>query len=262
MPSLDDITLHGEPDYPDRPPKTQDGFRTEFPAEGQKFKMSHLQGSPGLRRLVLWRHGQTDWNIQNRAQGHADTGLNEVGRLQAREAAPLLAGCAPSFVWSSDLARARHTALELVALTGNPLVLDRRLREYDVGIRQGKTLEEFRSEHPDLHLRFFAGDDFRMPGAELPSEVSARMASVMRDAVDALGEGETAVLVGHGASLASGLLAFFDAPAHMREMFAGMANCAWTVLEENPERGWQIVYFNAQTLTHSSLALSADRPSG
>jgi probable phosphoglycerate mutase len=224
--------------------------------------MSHVQSSPGLRRLVLWRHGQTDWNIQDRAQGHADITLNDTGRLQAREAAPLLAGYAPAFVWSSDLERARHTAMELVALTGNSLVLDRRLREYDVGIRQGKTLEEFRGSHPDLHQRFFTGDDFRMPGAELPSEVSARMASVMRDAVTALGEGETAVLVGHGASLASGLLAFFDAPAHMREMFAGMANCAWTVLEENPERGWQIIHFNTHTLTNSSAALSADRPIG
>ncbi|WAH97713.1 histidine phosphatase family protein [Arthrobacter sp. MMS18-M83] len=223
--------------------------------------MSHMQGSPSLRRLVLWRHGQTDWNAQDRAQGHADITLNETGRQQAREAAPLLASYAPAFVWSSDLARACHTAMELVALTGSPLVLDRRLREYNVGIRQGKTLEEFRNEHPDLHQLFFAGDDFRMPGAELPSEVSARMGSVMRDAVDALGEGETGVLVGHGASLASGLLAFFDAPAHMREMFAGMANCAWTVLAESPERGWQIVDFNAQTLTNFS-ALSADRPSG
>jgi probable phosphoglycerate mutase len=221
-----------------------------------------MQSSPSLRRLVLWRHGQTDWNIQDRAQGHADITLNETGRLQARKAAPLLAGYAPAFVWSSDLARARHTALELVALTGNPLVVDRRLREYDVGIRQGTTLEEFRGSHPDLHQRFFAGEDFRMPGAELPSEVSARMASVMRDAVGALGGGETAVLVGHGASLASGLLAFFDAPYSLREMFAGMANCAWTVLEENPERGWQIVHFNTQTRANSSTAPSADRPIG
>jgi len=60
-----------------------------------------------------------------------------------------------------------------------------------------------------------------------------------------LAEGETGVLVGHGASLRTGVLAFFGAQG---EMLAGMANCAWTVLEERAGRGWQIVDYNAQTL--------------
>ena len=55
-------------------------------------------------------------------------------------------------------------------------------------------------------------------------------------------------IVGHGASLRNGVLAFFDAPRRMHEMLAGMSNCAWTVLEQHRDRGWQIIDYNATTL--------------
>lgn len=215
---------------------------------------------PDRRRLVLWRHGRTSWNVQDRAQGQADIPLDPVGRRQARRAAPALASFEPAFVWSSDLDRARSTARELAVLTGLEVRLDARLREYDVGIRQGTTFAEFRRSHPEVYERFFAEENYRVPGAELPSEVDERMTAVLGDAAAALGEGRTGVLVGHGAALRSGLLAFFDAPPRMREMFAGMANCAWTVLEEHPQRGWQIVDYNARTLPGASSALADEMP--
>lgn len=212
------------------------------------------------RRLVLWRHGRTEWNVQERAQGQADIPLDSVGRRQARRAAPALATFEPAFIWSSDLQRARHTARELAVLTGLEPRLDVRLREYDVGIRQGTTFAQFRESHPDVYEKFLTEDDYRVPGAELPSEVDARMRSVLQDAADALGPDDTGVLVGHGAAMRSGVLAFFDAPPRMRDMFAGMANCAWTVLQENPRRGWQIADYNARTLPGPSSALADDMP--
>lgn len=212
------------------------------------------------RRLVLWRHGRTAWNVQDRAQGQADIPLDAVGRRQARRAAPALASFDPVFIWSSDLERARHTAQELAALTGLEPVLDERLREYDVGIRQGTTFAEFRESHPEVYEKFLTENDYRVPGAELPSEVDERMAAVLRDAAAALEPGGTGVLVGHGAAMRSGVLAFFDAPPRMRDMFSGMANCAWTVLEEHPQRGWQIVEYNASTLPHASSSLADEMP--
>ena len=212
------------------------------------------------RRLVLWRHGRTAWNVQDRAQGQADIPLDHVGRRQARRAAPALASFDPAFIWSSDLERARHTARELAALTHLDVVLDPRLREYHVGIRQGTTFAEFRRSHPDVYERFLTEENYRVPGAELPSEVDERMAAVLRDAADSLEEGRTGVLVGHGAAMRSGVLAFFDAPPRMRDMFAGMANCAWTVLEEHPQRGWQIADYNAKTLPDASSALADEMP--
>ncbi len=209
-------------------------------------------GDAGLfetrRRLVLWRHGRTEWNRLGRAQGHANISLDEVGVAQARRAAQFLASYEPNFVWSSDLARARETAVELVALTGQEIVLDKRLREVDVGRREGLTFEDFREAMPRLFDRFMAGEPEAVPGAESKAQVAERMLRVMHDAVAALGDGETGILVGHGAALRMGTLAFFDLPASHSELLAGMSNCAWAVLDDRAGRGWQIVDYNAQTL--------------
>jgi glucosyl-3-phosphoglycerate phosphatase len=200
------------------------------------------------RRLVLLRHGRTDWNRIGRAQGHADVSLDALGRVQAENAASHLASYEPTFLWSSDLARARETAEPIAAATGLDAVLDRRLREYDVGVRQGMTFREFEEAYPDIVARFRAGEPASVPGAETNEQVVERMRAVMHDAVETVSHGGTGILVGHGASLRTGLLAFFDAPAHLREMLAGMSNCAWTVLEHHHDRGWQIIDYNATTL--------------
>lgn len=200
------------------------------------------------KRLVLLRHGRTAWNATGRAQGHTDISLDDVGRAQAANAAMHLAAFEPAFVWSSDLARARETAAEIVALTGGELVLDSRLREIDVGVRQGLTFDEFSAAHPDIVARFRAGERVVVPGAEPVEEIAERMLAVIGAAAELVQPGETGILVGHGASLKIGLLAFLGAPDDLSEMLAGMANCAWAVLELHRLRGWQIVDYNAQTL--------------
>lgn len=201
------------------------------------------------RRLVLWRHGRTQWNAVGRAQGHANVSLDAVGRAQAERTAPLLASYQPTFVWSSDLARARETADALMALLpSHELVVDARLREYDVGIREGLTFPELAVQHPHLYARFMSGSETVVPGAETTEQVSKRMVEALSDAAEAVDGGETGVLVGHGASLRVGLLAFLGVPDHLGEILAGMENCSWTVLELRSGRGWQIVDYNAGTL--------------
>jgi glucosyl-3-phosphoglycerate phosphatase len=213
--------------------------------------MQIMPRSARPRRLVLLRHGRTQWNKVGRAQGHADISLDAVGRAQAKRAAKRLAAYEPAFVWSSDLARARETADELAAVTGVEVVIDQRLREYDVGERQGLTFEQFEQRFPEVFARYRAGDGIAVSGAEDHAEVAERMSAVFTAAADALGEHDTGVIVGHGASLRTGLLAFFGIPGRS-EILAGMANCAWAALERHRERGWQIVDYNARTVYAAS----------
>ncbi len=210
--------------------------------------MKLLPRSAQPRRLVLVRHGQTEWNRIGRAQGHADVPLDDTGLAQAAAAAEHLASYQPAFIWSSDLARARQTAERIAELTGLGISFDKRLREYDVGLRQGLTFEEFAEQQPEVFAQWRAGELDRVPGSETDDEVEHRMTDVLDDAVAELGEFDTGILVGHAASLRTGILAFFGAPPELREMLAGMANCAWAVLEQHPHRDWQIMDYNARTL--------------
>ena len=68
---------------------------------------------------MLWRHGQTQWNVEGRFQGQSDIPLDEAGEAQAQRAARLLAGLRPDLIVSSDLLRASATAAPLARLTGS-----------------------------------------------------------------------------------------------------------------------------------------------
>jgi glucosyl-3-phosphoglycerate phosphatase len=113
---------------------------------------------PG-RRLVVVRHGQTAWNAAGRAQGHADIELDDAGHAQAAAAAPYLASLEPSALWTSDLARARQTSEYLEKATGLSSREDARLREFDVGLRQGLTIPEFAARYPAEHAAWVRRDD-------------------------------------------------------------------------------------------------------
>ena len=101
-------------------------------------------------RLVLWRHGRTEWNVDGRFQGQADVPLDDVGREQAAAAAPLVAGFDPVAIFSSDLARTYQTAEPLAALTGLEIQTDKRLREIHVGSWEGLLGDEIRAADPEL----------------------------------------------------------------------------------------------------------------
>ncbi len=118
------------------------------------------------RRVVLWRHGRTEWNVAGRVQGQTDTALDEVGVRQAAAAAARLASLRPVRILSSDLQRARHTAEELSRLTGVPVELDERLREMNFGEREGLTWKESWERFPDLMKAVLEDREERFPGAD------------------------------------------------------------------------------------------------
>ncbi len=194
------------------------------------------QGPP--RSLVLVRHGETDWNAQGRAQGHADVPLNDVGRTQARAVAPVLAAFGPARVWSSDLARALQTAEYVAAASGLPVEPDARLREYDVGRRSGLTMDEFAERYPEEYAAWVAHDPSRrVAGEESTEEVRDRILPALHECLASLEPGQTGIVVLHGACLKVGVMALLDWPWELSGSLQGPENCAYCVLSERPANG-------------------------
>jgi broad specificity phosphatase PhoE len=207
------------------------------------------------RRLVLWRHGRTAWNAQDRFQGHSDVELDDVGRDQAARAAAVLAALRPASITSSDLARARETADALAAVTGVPVSVDPRLRETYGGRWQGKTLQEIRADDAAAYdqWRFASHVDVPAGGGETRAQLAARVVPAITDAVAAAPSGGTVVVVTHGGSVRAAIGTLLLLPMDNWASIAGLANCCWSVLEERPETtyaaaGWRLLEHNAGTL--------------
>ncbi len=109
-------------------------------------------------RILLARHGETEWNRLGRWQGHADPPLNELGRRQAETLAAQLSGDGISAVYASDLRRASETAAIVAAHLRLEVREDRALREIDVGSWSGLTRDEVRERFPDGFARWQAGE--------------------------------------------------------------------------------------------------------
>src|SRR5207342_1497898 len=104
--------------------------------------------------IAMVRHGETDWNRENRFQGHADPPLNDRGRSQARTLAGEFDAEAFDAVYSSPLHRASETASILVAARAVEVKLSDALREVDVGSWSGLTRAEVERRHPAGYQRW------------------------------------------------------------------------------------------------------------
>lgn len=199
-----------------------------------------------MRRLVLLRHGRTAWNLEGRAQGHTDVGLDHTGRRQATAMAPVIAAMRPDNLWSSDLARARQTAEFVAAQTGLEIRFDARLREFDVGERAGLTFPEFADRYPAEYEAWRAGHiTGGVPGAETPDMVLRRMVPALQEIWDQTAAEQTTVAVSHGACLKISLVAFLGWPAEVGSSLRGLDNCGWVVLEDDGEgRGIRLASYN------------------
>ena len=112
-----------------------------------------------MTTILIVRHGQTDWNRDQRWQGHADPPLNELGRGQASGLAAELGGVPLDAVYASDLRRASETAEIVAGTKGLSVVTDPALREIDVGEWSGLTTDEIKARFPAGWERHSSGGD-------------------------------------------------------------------------------------------------------
>ena len=198
-------------------------------------------------RIVLWRHGQTDWNIENRFQGHTDIPLNSVGKFQAEHAAKILMGMNPTRIVSSDLMRTRETAAALANLAGLAVLTDPGLRETNGGNWEGRTGEENRAVDAENFLGWLHGADLQAGQiGERRSEVAARaLAVIHREMETELG---TAIFVTHGGTARCVLGSILELPFEKWSALGGLANASWSVLEKNSLGKWFLSEHNAGSI--------------
>ncbi|MCX0243793.1 histidine phosphatase family protein [Streptomyces drozdowiczii] len=204
------------------------------------------------RRIVLWRHGQTAWNLERRFQGSTDIELTGTGVAQARRAARLLASLKPDAIVASDLRRAAATAAELASVTGLDVVHDAGLRETYAGAWQGLTHEEIVERYGEQYAAWKRGEPVRRGGGELETEVADRAAPVVLGHAEKLPDGGTLVVVSHGGTIRTTIGRLLGLEAHHWEGLGGLTNCCWSVLGEGA-RGWRLLEHNAGTLPEPVL---------
>jgi broad specificity phosphatase PhoE len=158
--------------------------------------MDLIAAEPGTC-LLLVRHGETEWNRDQRVQGHHDVDLSERGIAQTRRLAEWLADEPPDAVYTSDLLRSRRTA-EILAAGRLPVVEEPRFREGRFGVFEGMTAQEIEAKYP-AEYRAWREDAVRNrpPGGETLEDLSARCMAALRDLLPAQG-GRRVAVVAHG----------------------------------------------------------------
>ncbi|MQA14232.1 MAG: histidine phosphatase family protein [Pseudonocardiaceae bacterium] len=194
-----------------------------------------------LRSLVLWRHGETDYNAALRMQGQLDSRITPTGIGQAERAAPVLAGLRPDVLVTSDLSRAADTAVVLGSHTGLPVAVDKRLRETHLGVWQGLTHAEVEAGWPGVMSIWRTSPDWAPPGGETRAEVATRAAQLVGE-LDAGGY-DNAVLCTHGGLIAGLTPMLLGLPIPRWSVFSGISNCHWSVLRRR-DVGWRLESYN------------------
>ena len=183
-----------------------------------------------MGRWFIVRHGETEWNILGRIQGHSDVPLSQNGRDQAHTVARRLAQAPVDVAYCSDLSRASETARIILGDRNIPLHAIPELRERYYGVFEGLTLEERRGQYPEMFTASLVKDlDFAPKGGESARATCARMTNFIAG-LRARHPEETVLIVGHGGSLKAAIIALMELPLEANWRFA-MSNCSLSVFD-------------------------------
>jgi len=181
-----------------------------------------------MTKLCLVRHGQTDWNLQGRYQGQSDIPLNQNGLVQARSLARQLQGQTFAAIYSSDLIRAKQTALIITAALHLPVMYDARLREINQGEWEGQLVDIIRARYENLWAkRSVDPASLRPPGGETVGELAERLQTAL-DEIVRFHPGLSVLIVSHGLALATALCKVRGIPIGK----------AYNVIPENAQPVW------------------------
>jgi probable phosphoglycerate mutase len=157
--------------------------------------------TPGATHFLFIRHGETDWNRQQRFQGQIDVPLNDIGLAQARRLGDRLAAEPADVLVCSDLLRTRQTAAPLAQAWGTEPEPLAAMREQSFGVLEGLDVPTIKREHPGLWADWLVHRaDYALPGGESLRQFHARVIAAVRELARRHG-GRTVAVVTHGGVL-------------------------------------------------------------
>jgi probable phosphoglycerate mutase len=196
-----------------------------------------------VKRVVLLRHGRTEWNASGRFQGTLDSPLDPIGLAQAAAAGLALAPMQADALVSSDLQRALDTATAVGAECGLAVATDDRLQEINLGTWQGLTRVEAKAAYPEEYARWQTGEDARRGGGETYAEVGARASECLAEWLDRMGSG-LLLAVTHGGTARATIGTLLGMAPDTWWRLAPLSNCRWSLLADSG-RGWRLEEHNA-----------------
>ena len=148
--------------------------------------------------IILIRHGETEWNSQQRMQGHSNSDLSSVGQAQIQALGQWMKNVPFDHIYSSDSLRAKQTAEAITQFSGHKLKIDLRLREKNLGVFEGLTSEEARERHPEVFRLFkTAGSKYVIDEGESTQQLQDRALEIV-DEIRIKHLEERVLLVTHG----------------------------------------------------------------
>lgn len=192
-------------------------------------------------QVFLVRHGQTDWNIENKAQGHYDIPLNKVGHSQAAELAKKLLQKEVVNVFSSDLLRCQQTIASYLQASKISPNYRTDLRERTFGEMEGLDYVQLHSWMRSEGTRLGIPDwEVRPPGGESMADVWKRLDTVEADLRDTT---HSCVIVSHGGALAQLLTKLLHGSQQTARAFR-FRNCSITTLGRRPDGSFLLEKFD------------------
>jgi broad specificity phosphatase PhoE len=203
-------------------------------------------------RLWLVRHGQTDWNLEGRIQGHTPTDLNATGRQQAQDLARHFSRKAFAAIWSSDLPRAASTATIIAETLSLDVNTTAALRERDLGAYAGKGWDELKmlrqSAAGGLPATGDLADWTAIPGVESDDDIWTRVQNVLRD-ISGKYPGRDVLVVTHGGVIARCMFKILGIPAGVGRRFA-LSNGITAVVQWRHGSFYLLSFADMQLLLH------------
>ncbi|WP_255283500.1 histidine phosphatase family protein, partial [Bacillus cereus] len=148
-----------------------------------------------IMRIYLTRHGQTEWNIENRMQGWKDSALTPEGINNAISLGNSLKNIEFNAIYTSTSSRAVNTAKLLSSQSNTSLILNPNLREINMGAWEGKTHEEIKKAYPAQYKNFWENPIYYEPdGGETLEQFVDRVVSVFNTIISTHQEGNILIV--------------------------------------------------------------------